>query len=192
MLLATALTSAAAFTASAPGTAAQVSGGGAAAERTGPGGEHPHWLHRLRGELAKFKNPKVAERHGYKRTDVCAQYPYRGADGRLLGGMGYHYVNHRLVADPRLEPLRPEVLVYVPDGRGGRVLGAAEYFKVDRDQRLATADDRPRLFGQDFQGPMEPHEHGMPIHYELHVWLFKHNPKGLFEPWNPKVTCPRA
>jgi hypothetical protein len=30
----------------------------------------------------------------------------------------------------------------------------------------------------------------MPIHYDLHVWLWQHNPSGLFAPWNPDVTCP--
>jgi hypothetical protein len=29
----------------------------------------------------------------------------------------------------------------------------------------------------------------LPAFYELHVWLFKHNPRGLFDDWNPRVTC---
>jgi hypothetical protein len=149
-----------------------------------------NWLDRLRRDMAKFKNPRVAERHGYKRTDHCTEFPYTLPGGQRVGGMGYHYVNQRLVEDPRIRLHQPEVLVYVPDGKGGRTLGAVEYFKIDRDQRLATADDRPRLLGHDFQGPMEPHENGMPIHYDLHIWLFKDNPRGMFEPWNVRVRCP--
>jgi hypothetical protein len=30
----------------------------------------------------------------------------------------------------------------------------------------------------------------MPIHYDLHVWLWKKNPSGMFARWNPTVTCP--
>jgi hypothetical protein len=30
----------------------------------------------------------------------------------------------------------------------------------------------------------------MPIHYDLHVWLFKPNPAGVFASWNPRVHCP--
>jgi len=28
----------------------------------------------------------------------------------------------------------------------------------------------------------------MPL-YELHVWLWEHNRNGLFNDWNPVVTC---
>jgi hypothetical protein len=25
--------------------------------------------------------------------------------------------------------------------------------------------------------------------YVLHAWIFKNNPAGIFEDWNPNVTC---
>jgi hypothetical protein len=31
---------------------------------------------------------------------------------------------------------------------------------------------------------------GMPIHYDLHVWLYRHNPAGRFAMWNSRVHCP--
>jgi hypothetical protein len=71
-----------------------------------------------------------------------------------------------------------------------RRLVAAEWIVVDKDQNLATDDDRPSLFGLPFDGPMLGHEPGMPIHYDLHAWLWKKNPKGMFARWNPTVTCP--
>ncbi|MEV4099186.1 hypothetical protein AB0J42_02910 [Nonomuraea sp. NPDC049649] len=149
-----------------------------------------NWLKRLRRATAKFKDPRVAEKHGYIRSDNCWEFPYTLPRGERLGAMGYHYVNERLVNDPKIQLLRPEILVYVPDGKGGRELGAVEYFRIDRDQRIATSDDRPKLLGHEFQGPMGPHENGMPIHYDLHIWIFKENPKGMFEQWNPAVRCP--
>jgi hypothetical protein len=29
----------------------------------------------------------------------------------------------------------------------------------------------------------------MPIHYDLHVWVWDHNPSGMFTQWNPTVSC---
>ena len=28
-----------------------------------------------------------------------------------------------------------------------------------------------------------------PIRYDLHVWLQKRNPSGVFAQWNPEVSC---
>jgi hypothetical protein len=36
---------------------------------------------------------------------------------------------------------------------------------------------------------MEGHEPGMPIHYDLHAWVWKHNPSGDFAQFNPEVAC---
>jgi hypothetical protein len=40
---------------------------------------------------------------------------------------------------------------------------------------------------------MEGHHPLMPLdlhHYDLHVWLWKKNPAGLFSATNPDVKCP--
>jgi hypothetical protein len=37
----------------------------------------------------------------------------------------------------------------------------------------------------------ECHEPGMPVHYDLHAWIWKRNPAGTFAMWNPRVECPR-
>jgi hypothetical protein len=52
-----------------------------------------------------------------------------------------------------------------------------------------THDDRPSLWGRPFDGPMTGHDPGMPVHYDLHVWLYDSNPAGVFAPWNPSVSC---
>jgi hypothetical protein len=40
---------------------------------------------------------------------------------------------------------------------------------------------------------------GHPLHlnaalgvYVLHAWIWKHNPGGMFNDWNPKVSCSTA
>jgi len=30
----------------------------------------------------------------------------------------------------------------------------------------------------------------MPVHYDLHVWLYQSNPSGELTSDNPKATCP--
>ena len=31
--------------------------------------------------------------------------------------------------------------------------------------------------------------YNLPDFYELHAWIWKHNPSGMFEDWNPTVSC---
>jgi hypothetical protein len=140
-------------------------------------------LRRARAATRKFRDVKVARAAGYAATGECAQDP-------KYGGMGIHYANEELVADGKLDITKPEILVYQPMPGGRLRLGAIEYFQADADQDLATDDDRPELFGLPFDGPMLGHEPGMPIHYDLHVWLYRHNPAGMFAAWNPRVECP--
>jgi len=104
--------------------------------------------------------------------------------------MGYRYVNPALLMVPAVDARQPEILLYVPKANGKRELVGVEYFKVDEDQDLATDSDRSSLFGQPFDGSMLGHAPGMPVHYDLHVWLWRDNPNGLFEAWNPSVVCP--
>lgn len=104
------------------------------------------------------------------------------------GGMGIHFFNVSLMG--KLDPVKPQVLVYEPAG-GKLRLVAAEYFAPLSPE----VKERPLLFGHPFDGPMEGHAPLMPIelkHYDLHVWLWKKNPAGLFSPTNPEVKCPAS
>jgi hypothetical protein len=104
--------------------------------------------------------------------------------------MGVHAVNPALIADPAIDPMRPEILLYIPRPNGQLQLTGVEYMKVDADQNLATDGDRPSVFGQPFDGPMPGHNPTMPIHYDVHLWLWEDNPSGFFAPFNPDVSCP--
>jgi hypothetical protein len=140
-------------------------------------------LRRARAATRRFRNVAVARAAGYAATGECVEDP-------KYGGMGIHYANPELVADGVLDVTKPEILVYQPMPSGKLRLGAVEYFQADADQDLATDPDRPYLFGLPFDGPMLGHEPGMPVHYDLHVWLYRHNPAGRFAMWNPRVHCP--
>jgi hypothetical protein len=128
----------------------------------------------------RYHDESAAIADGFTATDHCVEAPG-------LGGMGYHYVNFARL-DTRLEPGRPEVVLY-KDGTRGRVLTGIEYIVVDRDQDLRTDDDRPVLWGHAFDGPMPGHEPGMPVHYDLHVWAWHDNPSSAFSTWNPAISC---
>jgi hypothetical protein len=139
----------------------------------------PADLAEVREALRKYADPLVAIRDGYASTLGCVAYPD--------GAMGVHFLNPALIA-PTPDPFRPVLLVYEPAEEGRLRLVAAEWFVP-----LATGiTERPRLFGRPFDGPMAGHEPLMPDalhHYDLHVWLFKENPAGLFAAINPNVGC---
>jgi hypothetical protein len=138
-------------------------------------------LERVRSALIKYQDPIKAVHDGYFSTVGCVRYP--------TGGMGIHFLNPQLIG-PAPDPMRPTILLYEPVGDKLRLVGA-EWFIP-----LATGvKERPQLFGQPFDGPMEGHEPLMPAtlrHYDLHVWLFKSNPAGLFNMVNPNVNCPKT
>lgn len=133
-----------------------------------------------RAATAKYHNVSAAIADGYTPTDVCVESP--------AGVMGYHYVNFALFGAP-LDVRKPAILLYQPTPAGGRKLVAVEYAAVDQDQDLTTDNDRPYLFGRGFDGPMPGHEPGMPVHYDLHAWVWQHNPAGMFTQFNPAGSC---
>jgi len=148
-------------------------------------------LQKIRAVLDKYQDPVVAVHDGYFSTVGCVEYPKPGGPGQVpypAGGMGVHFFNVTLMG--KLDPLKPQVLVYEPVGDKLRLV-AAEYFMP----LTPELKERPKLFGRQFDGPMEGHHPLMPIelkHYDLHVWLWKGNPAGLFSPTNPDLKCPKG
>jgi hypothetical protein len=139
-------------------------------------------LAKVRAATAKYHSLARAQADGYSvENEPCVVSPD--------GTMGIHAVNGPLIGDPAIDPLRPELLLYVRAPNGKLRLVGVEYFKVDADQNLMTDGDRPSLFGVPFDGPMAGHAPGMPIHYDLHAWIWHHNPSGMFSQWNPKLHC---
>jgi len=107
------------------------------------------------------------------------------------GGMGVHYVNGGLVGDDAVNALTPEALVYEPQANGRMRLVAVEYvvFQAKWD---ASHSSPPSLFGHTFEAVGATNRYGIPPFYELHAWIWKHNPAGMFADWNPRVTCAHA
>ncbi len=146
-------------------------------------------LERARVALAKYSDPLVAVKDGYFSTLACIDFPRGATDGPVEyppGAMGVHFLNPGNIG-PELDPLKPQVLIYEPVG-DKLVLAAAEWFVPV----AATGDKVPSIFGQTLAGPMDGHEPIMPAslrHYDLHVWLWKDNPRGVFTSTNAAIRC---
>ncbi|MEU4036181.1 hypothetical protein [Streptomyces collinus] len=149
----------------------------APAHATGPDPAVEQQLGEAYAATARYGYTPFAAEDGY-RARVCL--------ARAQGGMGFHYFNESHFGS--LDPKRPAALLYEDAGHGTRRLVGVEWVVPVTGKNMK----RPRLFGQDFQGPMPGHYPGMPTHYDLHVWLYKKNPSGLFAQWNPRVTCPAS
>jgi hypothetical protein len=142
----------------------------------------------LRKSLDKYQDYKVAVRDLYLSTVGCVHYSGEKKLGFMeypKGAMGVHFVNVTVQGPP--DPMKPNVLIYEPVGKELRLVAVEWLVPLTPDTKA-----RPSLFGQPFMGPMEGHEPLIPreyIHYDLHAWLFKKNPLGLFAPTNPDVHC---
>jgi len=114
----------------------------------------------------------AAERHGYGRLLDCFDSE--------AGGMGQHYVDQNAL-DGVVEATHPEAMVY--EVAGDRLkLVAVEYIVPSP---FVDPADPPELFGTDFH-----HNHALDL-WVLHAWIWRGNPTGVFEDFNPNVgPCP--
>jgi hypothetical protein len=129
-----------------------------------------------RAATAKYHDVSVAEADGYV-----------GDGDECLPEMGIHYINFAQIG--QMDPLKPDALLYKPSGDGLRLVGV-EWIAIDADQDVTTDNNPvPSLFGQRFDGPMEGHFPGNPVHYDLHAYIWQANPDGVFSTWNRNVRC---
>ena len=152
----------------------------------------PPDLQGARTVLEKYQDPFAAVRDGYFSTLACIDFPKGATHGTVVypqGAMGVHFLNVANIG-PKLDPAKPQVLVYEPQGDKLKLV-APEWFMPEQ----AAAGKAPMIFGQTLAGPMDGHEPIMPAalrHYDLHVWLWKDNPKGVFSSTNAAVSCPET
>lgn len=131
-------------------------------------------LARLRAATNRFHDLDSAVAAGYPAmSNQCYIEPGSGA-------MGYHHVNRALLTT-NLEIEHPQILLYERAAAGTYNLTAVEYIVP---YRMWPRDSTP------------PTVMGMPLgHVDvlntwgLHMWIWKQNPRGMFEWWNPDVRC---
>ena len=156
-------------------------------------GECQEQLARAKAATARYHNEAKALEDGFISTFQCVEAPG-------LGAMGVHYINPLRMMDTSVDASQPETLLYIRQNDGLMRLIGLEYYAPVLSNGVpwfggannpppVIDNPAPVLFGQTFDGPMPGHEAGQPWHYDLHVWAWRHNPRGLFFPFNPKVGC---
>ncbi|NIU75283.1 MAG: hypothetical protein GWN71_17385 [Gammaproteobacteria bacterium] len=128
----------------------------------------------------------------YHRIEVALDDGFFAPDGECvevegLGGMGVHYVHPDNLNDALVDPEKPDALLYEPQKNGHMRLVGAE-FVIWRD--VWGDPPGPTFLGRDFDQSFGEHSHGLPDHYELHLWIWRDNPAGIMTPFNPAVRCP--
>ena len=136
-------------------------------------------LKSVKSENKQFRDTEDAVAAGWVLVpglDHCFENPG-------VGAMGFHYINTGML-DTALDEDVPEALVYEPLPNGQRKLAAVEWIVPAAPWEAAGNTAPPEL-------------HGHHLHlnealgvYVLHAWIFRNNPAGTFEDWNPQVSCP--
>jgi len=159
-------------------------------------------LQQVARQLDPFKNVSYALGQGYIPASACEAHP-------TLGAMGHHYVKPSLLGLTAPVGGRvngtgtytgvnpPPILLYIPDGNGGLRLAGIELLVFAAAWDAANSHPpmyRGRPFNYMADNPATPQDeaHGFMPHYDLHIWLFDHNPSGLYAQWNPALSCSTA
>ena len=207
LLLAAALTLLLGMGAAAPASAARPDLKRACAQYASEGVRVAQCVHQLRlarDASAKYRDPQVALRDGFVPSECHEDHdPGEGA-------MGEHWNRVDRMADDKLDPREPEQLLYIDTPTGRRLMvvewsvpalegGLPHYGTEPPDPDRIPPP--PQMFGgRAFDGPMQGHNlveawpselhlTPQPWHYDLHVWLWKKNPEGIFDRYNRRVSC---
>ena len=135
----------------------------------------------LRAATAQYHRLETAMQAGYDLMPGLSHCIAKPG----VGAMGYHYFNQALINDIGVDPLRPEALVYAPGPNGVRQLVAVEYVVPIDAWHAAGNTEPPMVLGMHMHAGPNPALRW----YIFHIWVWRHNPAGIFEDWNPAITC---
>jgi hypothetical protein len=137
-----------------------------AQEKSGMGAATQQELASARRATAKYHDLAQAEADGYVSIDLYEP------------GEGFHWVKFSLIDDV-FDPAQPEILLYAPvPGEARLQLVAVEYV-------IPLSEPRPSGFtGSADKWREDTEEFAL---WELTVWIWEHNPKGMFTYLNPRV-----
>ncbi|CAG1019643.1 hypothetical protein BURC_04548 [Burkholderiaceae bacterium] len=164
-------------------------------------------LARIRQATQRFRDINVALSEGYviPPPGHCVDAHAEG-EPRQLGAMGIHLVRPDLLGITAVSPrvngvgtntdfTRPTVLVYEPQAQGRHELVAVENMVFAQAWHAAGHVTRPEFHGNQYYQVIDnpltavDEAHGFEPHYELHIWLYRENPAGMFMPFNVRVKC---
>ena len=165
-------------------------------------------LDQVRAATERFRDVKVAVAEGYIRDpmDHCVVAPDIGLPA-AEGAMGVHYIRMDLLGvteppNPRISGSgihtdfnKPSVLLYEPKADGSLELVGVENLVFKTAWEAAGNKQPPTYQGvvwnlmQDDPATSVDEGHMFVPHYDRHVWLYRENPKGIYEQFNPNVSC---
>lgn len=126
-------------------------------------------VNQLKEATFKYTDITVATNEGF--VDVSGFVP----------NMGHHYLLPPR-ADATFKLTEPEILLYAPNANGMMEFMGVEY--------IVPVDDanNPGLPPEGFTGSVDTWEFNKErSQWQLHVWIVRENPDGLFEPHNHTV-----
>ena len=146
----------------------------------------------LRATVAHLRTPDDALASGFVPT---ATGFIQGAGDR--GAFGRQFINIARAFDDVLDPSLPEVVAYedqadgstkfvnvfhtIPAGPGYTPILASQF------SGPPYPSPRPTLYGRAFDGPLVQPGAGF-VFWSLRVHVGRHNPKGMFHPFNPRIS----
>ena len=165
-------------------------------------------LDEVRTLTMRYQSVDTALADGYVRDpgDVCETSEMMGLAPEV-GVMGIHFFRPDLLGitgppNPRVDGngthtdfRKPAVLIYEPQADGSLQLVAVENLVFLKSWEAAGHTAPPTFQGHTFNRMVDDpatevdEAHHFAPHYDLHVWLYKENPAGMFAQFNPAGTC---
>ena len=156
----------------------------------------------------RYQSVDTALADGYIRDpgNVCETAEMMGQPADV-GTMGIHFFRPDLLGisgppNPRVDGTgthtdfrKPAVLIYEPQADGSLQLVAVENLVFLKSWEAAGHAEPPTFQGHAFNRMVDDpatevdEAHHFEPHYDLHVWLYKENPAGMFAQFNPAGTC---
>lgn len=134
-------------------------------------------------QLAQWEqevNQLKAATSKYVDINVATSEGFFDASG-FVPNMGHHYVLPARV-DDTFELEKPEIVLYAPDSDGNMEFVAVEYAVPIVDL------NNPGSPPEGFTGSIDEWEINPRLsQWQLHVWIVKENPNGIFAPFNPTI-----
>ncbi|WP_281543048.1 hypothetical protein [Maribacter aestuarii] len=139
-------------------------------------GDNPQELEAWEIEVEQLK----AATNKYTKVEVAVGEGFFDASG-FVPNMGHHYILPPRI-DGTFELEKPEILLYAPDANGSMEFVAVEYAVPIEDL------DNPGLPPEGFTGKLDEWEINPNLsQWQLHVWINKENPDGIFAPHNSLI-----
>jgi hypothetical protein len=165
-------------------------------------------LAQVRQATERFRDVNVALAEGFIRdpSNTCETAEMMGKPASL-GAMGVHYFRPDLLGitappSPRVDGNgthtdfgQPAILIYEPQADGSMELVAVENLVFKASWAGAGHSEPPSFHGLPYDDMVDDpataldEAHNFEPHYDRHVWIYRENPNGVFQPLNPRVSC---